>query len=67
MATTIPIPVNFRLPDGWQAAAPDEVGAPGAAFVALHPASRTDFTANITISGEYRPDEAALTDIADES
>ncbi|TCP57066.1 hypothetical protein EV191_1011018 [Tamaricihabitans halophyticus] len=68
MATTIPIPVNFRLPDGWQATDPDSVGAAGAAFVALHPESRTDdFTANITINGEYRPDPATLHEIADES
>ncbi|HLV58062.1 MAG TPA: hypothetical protein VKY81_04215 [Natronosporangium sp.] len=61
------MPINFRLPDGWQAAPPDEVGAPGAAFVALHPASRDGFTANITISGEVRNDVATLEEIADES
>lgn len=67
MATTLPVPIEFRLPDGWQPAPPDEVGAPGVAFVALHPASRDDFTANITISGELRPDDASLASIADES
>lgn len=67
MAGTLPVRINFHLPDGWQAAPPDEVGAPGAAFVALHPASGGDFTANITISGEMRPDLTPLNDIADES
>ena len=68
MATTLPIPIEFELPDGWFAAPPDDVGADGAAFVALHPASeRAGFTANITISGELRMDMATLSDIADES
>ncbi|WP_405882875.1 hypothetical protein OG762_32505 [Streptomyces sp. NBC_01136] len=53
--------------EGWHAAPPDEVGAPGAAFVALHPPSDAGFTANITIDGEYRPDAATLPEIADES
>lgn len=67
MATTLPVRIEFRLPDGWKAAPPDEVGAPGAAFVALHPASRDNFMANITISGEVRPDTATLAEIGDES
>jgi len=68
MTTTLPVKISFSLPDGWQAAPPDEVGAPGAAFVALHPASIDGgFTANITISGEMRNDGATLSEIADES
>lgn len=71
MATTLPTPIEFQLPDGWTPAPPDEVGAPGAAFVALHPASTdrrmADFTANITIAGEVRGDGTSLTDIAEES
>ena len=68
MATTLPVPIQFELPDGWVAAPPDEIGAPGAAFVALHPdAQPTGFTTNITIGGELRPDQASLADIADES
>jgi len=71
MATTLPTPIEFQLPDGWLPAPPDEVGAPAAAFVALHPASAdrqlANFTANITIAGEVRGDGAALTAIADES
>jgi hypothetical protein len=68
MATTLPVPIEFELPDGWVAAPPDELGAPGAAFVALHPDARpAGFTTNITIGGEFRPDHASLADIADES
>lgn len=68
MAAELPMPVQFRLPDGWQAADPDELGAGDTAFVAVHPGSQTaESLANITIDGDYRPDPATLTDIADES
>ncbi|GAB3281968.1 hypothetical protein [Parasphingorhabdus pacifica] len=68
MATSMPVPVEFRLPAGWQPAPPEEVGAPGAAFVALHPATnRPGFTTNITVDGEQRSDDASLATIADES
>lgn len=68
MATSLPIPLEFHLPDGWQAAPPDEVGAPGAAFVALHPATnRPGFTTNITIDGEYRSPSVPLSELAEES
>ncbi|ALG12527.1 hypothetical protein [Kibdelosporangium phytohabitans] len=66
MATTIPVPIEFSLPTGWQAAPPDEVGSPNVAFVALKPPAVNGFTSNITISGEVRPD-VPLTDIADEA
>ncbi|MGY0018020.1 hypothetical protein [Streptomyces sp. cg35] len=67
MSTILPVPITFKLPDGWHAAAPDKAGAPGAAFVALHPYPDAGFTANITIDGEYRPDGSTLAQIADES
>jgi hypothetical protein len=67
MATTIPVPIEFSLPEGWVSAPPDEVGAPDAAFVALHPNGANGFTANITISGEVRNDDASLPQIADEA
>ncbi|MEV0094781.1 hypothetical protein [Streptomyces sp. NPDC050738] len=63
MPTTLPVPIEFELPDGWSPAPPDEVGAPGSAFVALHPHPDAGFTANITIDGEYRPDAATLPEI----
>ena len=67
MVTSLPVPIEFELPDGWRAVPPDEVGAPGAAFVALHLPSDDGFTANVAIDGEYRPDPATLSQIADES
>ncbi|MEU0048636.1 hypothetical protein [Streptomyces sp. NPDC006309] len=67
MSTKLPIPIRFDVPHGWRAAPPDEAGAPGAAFVAIHPPSDAGFTANITVDGEYRPDTATLPEIADES
>jgi hypothetical protein len=67
MVTELPVRIEFSLPDGWQPAPPDEVGAPGVAFVALHPASTNGFTANITIAGELRDPALATSVIADES
>ncbi|MEV6056440.1 hypothetical protein [Streptomyces sp. NPDC052107] len=67
MSTTLPIPIQFDVPEGWRSAPADEVGAPGAAFVAVHLPSDAGFTANITLDGEYRPDAATLPEIADES
>ncbi|WP_020668925.1 hypothetical protein [Amycolatopsis nigrescens] len=67
MVTQLPVRIEFSLPDGWTPAPPDEVGASGAAFVALHRASVDGFTANITIAGQYRPDETTLDELADES
>lgn len=66
MATTLPVKIEFSLPEGWQPAPPDEVGAPGVAFIALHLDSRDGFTANITIAGKLR-DETDLVTMADES
>lgn len=67
MATELPVRIEFTLPDGWQAAPPDDVGAPGVAFVALHPASANGFTANLTIAGEFRDPGLPMTQFADES
>ncbi|MFB7054785.1 hypothetical protein ACFCXT_16910 [Streptomyces vinaceus] len=67
MSTTLPVPIEFSLPDGWRAAPPDEVGAPGVAFIALHPRPEAGFTANITIDGGFLTDEATLERLADAS
>ncbi|MBK1785424.1 hypothetical protein JHE00_13900 [Prauserella sp. ASG 168] len=67
MATQLPVQIEFSLPAGWQAAQPDEVGAPGVAFVALHGAPSGGFTSNITIAGQVRDDETPLDTIAAES
>lgn len=67
MATTIPVPIEFSLPEGWVSAPPDEVGTPDAAFVALRPPASSGFTPNITISGEVRSHDASLTQVAGEA
>ncbi|MEU3722020.1 hypothetical protein [Streptomyces sp. NPDC031705] len=70
MPATLPVPIEFRLPQGWQAAPPDEVGAPDVAFVALRPqpdAPDGGFTANITVDGEFLADGVTLEELADAS
>ncbi|MER5763890.1 hypothetical protein [Streptomyces sp. NPDC002082] len=67
MPTTLPVPIEFALPESWRPAPLDEVAAAGVAFVALHPEPDAGFTANITVDGDFRPDAATLDDIADES
>jgi hypothetical protein len=69
VATTLPTPIEFRLPEGWRPAPPDEVGAPSVAFVALHPHPDHGFTANITIDGELDTagTDVPLTELADAS
>lgn len=67
MVTTLPAPITFSLPEGWRSAPPDEAGAPGAAFLAVHPKPDNGFTANITISGNLHTVDVALESIADEA
>lgn len=67
MATTLPVPIEFSLPEGWVSAPPDEVNAPGAAFVGIRMPVDPAFTPNITIGGEVRPAATGLEDVADEA
>ncbi|MEU5189855.1 hypothetical protein AB0G83_22325 [Streptomyces klenkii] len=67
MAPTLPVPIEFSLPEGWLAADPEAGGGVGVAFAAVHPQPDAGFTANITIHGENWPDTATLVDLADES
>ncbi|MEV1047191.1 hypothetical protein [Streptomyces sp. NPDC049916] len=68
MATTLPVPIEFRLPEGWRPAArPDGMEAPGVAFAAVHPHADHGFTANITVAGEVPPESATLAGLADAS
>jgi hypothetical protein len=64
---TVPLPLTFKLPDGWEPASPTAVGLPETTFVAVHPASANGFTPNITITEQDRTDPATLPEIADES
>ncbi|WP_411105055.1 hypothetical protein [Streptomyces sp. cmx-4-9] len=67
MATTLPLPIEFRLPEGWIPAPPDEVDAPTVAFVALHPRADAGFTANITIDGDFLSQGETLEGVADDA
>lgn len=67
MPATLPVPIEFRLPDGWLPARPEALEAPGVAFAAVHPQPDAGFSANITIDGEVPPDTATLADLADAS
>lgn len=68
MPGTLPVPLTCELPQGWQSAPPEEVGAPQAALVALHLASQGEgFMPNITVTGRTREGSAGLTTIAEES
>ncbi|MGP2438368.1 hypothetical protein [Streptomyces sp. JW3] len=68
MPGTLPVPLEIELPHGWHSAPPDEVGAPGAAFVALHTASRGQgFMPNITVTGRTLTGAASLHGLAEDS
>jgi hypothetical protein len=69
MPATLPVPIRFRLPDGWLPVRPEPgdgwAAAPDVAFAAVHPRPDAGFSANITIDGEIPPDAATLADLAD--
>ncbi len=67
VAASLPVPIEFRLPEGWLPARPAGGDAPAVAFAAVHPQPDAGFTANITVDGEYRSDTATLAELADES
>ena len=68
MPGTLPVPLSIELPEGWQSAPPEEVGAPHAAFVALHMASRGQgFMPNITVTGHTLDGPSSLHGLAEES
>ncbi|WNM29601.1 hypothetical protein RKE30_03930 [Streptomyces sp. Li-HN-5-11] len=67
MPKTLPIPLKFRLPEGWLPARPEGFDAAGVAFAAVHSQPDTGFAANITIDGEVRSGPAVLDELADQS
>ncbi len=68
MPGTLPVPLTCELPQGWKSAPPEEVGAPQAALVGLHLASRGQgFMPNITVTGRTRTGGTSLHTIAEES
>ncbi|WP_327413642.1 hypothetical protein [Streptomyces sp. NBC_01233] len=66
MPTTLPVPIEFRLPEGWLPARPEGFD-PGVAFAAVHPQPDAGFTANITVDGGFPKDGVTLAEIADAS
>ncbi|MEU9313104.1 hypothetical protein [Streptomyces sp. NPDC048256] len=67
MPTTLPVPIEFRLPEGWLPVRPEGFDAPDVAFAAVHPQPDAGFAANITIDGEVPPDSATLAELAEAS
>ena len=68
MTTTLPVPVRFELPnDHWEPVVPESLGVRDAAFLAVRRGLDDDFAPTITISGDWRNDDASLERIADES
>lgn len=67
MVATIPVPIQFSLPEGWRSAPPDQVDAGEAAFVALRPPGVKGFTPNITVSGDLQDTNVPLSRLADEA
>ncbi|MER5810257.1 hypothetical protein ABT143_19050 [Streptomyces sp. NPDC002033] len=65
MPTALPVPIEFRLPEGWLPARGDV--DPGVAFAAVHPHPDSGFAANITIDGGFPPEGASLVELADDS
>ncbi|WP_414938050.1 hypothetical protein [Amycolatopsis sp. cmx-11-51] len=63
----VSLPLGFDIPEGWVPVEPSSVGAEGAVFVAVHSVPDGEFTPNITLSVGQRPDQARITEIADEA
>jgi lipoate synthase len=58
--------LEYTPPPGWRPVEPASVGAHDADLVLLHDSSRTDFTANITVTATEH-DSRSIVDVADES
>lgn len=67
MPAPLPVPIEFRLPEGWLPAQPNAGAADEGAFAAVHPHPDAGFAANITIDGTIPTAADTLTDLADES
>ncbi|MGB0102189.1 MAG: hypothetical protein WBP61_18060 [Nocardioides sp.] len=68
MTATLPVPVRFELPnEHWRPVPPQTGGVQNAAFLALRDDAPGDYTPSISVSGDWRTDDATLEQIADES
>ena len=63
----LPVPVEFRLPDGWEPVRPEEWGVENAAFMAVRRDAPGDYVPILSIAGDWRLDYVTLDTIADES
>ncbi|MFK0196459.1 hypothetical protein [Streptomyces lavendulae] len=63
MPTTLPVPIDFSLPEGWlPASAPA-----GVAYAAVHPQADAGFAANITVDGGLPREGVTVVELADAS
>ncbi|WP_327286303.1 hypothetical protein [Streptomyces sp. NBC_01205] len=67
MPAELPVPIEFRLPEGWLPAKPNEVDAEGVAFAAVHPRPDAGFAASIAVDGGFLTETDTLAGLADES
>lgn len=67
MSAHLPIPITFRLPEGWVATDPDQAGAPQAAFVAIDPRAGDGFTPNLTVAARPKRPEWSMIEAAEAS
>ena len=68
MTTTLPVPVRFALPgDEWEPVQPESLDVTNAAFLAVRRGLDGDYDPTLTVSGDWRTDDAGLEQIADES
>jgi len=65
VVATIPVPIQFSLPEGWRSVPPDLLDAAESAFVALRPPGVKGFTPNITVSGDLQDPAVPLAQLAD--
>jgi len=63
----LPVPVEFRLPEGWEPVRPEEWGVENAAFMAVRRETPGGYVPILSISGDWRLDYTTLDSIADES
>ncbi|MFD6328110.1 hypothetical protein ACFWGI_00855 [Streptomyces niveus] len=65
MASTLPVPIEFRLPEGWLPADPGGGDVQGVAFAALHPHPDDGFTSSITLTATAAQHSEVLPDFQD--
>ncbi|MCY0931882.1 hypothetical protein OTB20_38065 [Streptomyces sp. H27-H1] len=65
MPAPLPVPIEFRLPDGWLPARPDGLDTREVAFAAVHPHPDDGYAASITIAGQHLTPEQNLAELAD--